>query len=100
MANTSPARISTVRVAPKCSTLPSARSTQLRPSAPSAPPRASLESGEFVELPVQPTPPSIIVSMCYHANAEMLVRAAADSARRACTGYCAQVDQRYIEAVC
>jgi hypothetical protein len=38
--------------------------------------------------------------MCFHANAEMLVRAAANSARLACTGYCAQVDQRYIEAVC
>jgi hypothetical protein len=45
-------------------------------------------------------PASIIVSMCFHANAEMLVRAAASSARLACTGYCAQVDQRYIEAVC
>ena len=62
--------------------------------------RANLESGEFVELPVQPIPPSIIVSMCFHANAEMLVRAAASSARLACTGYCAHVDQRYIEAVC
>lgn len=60
---------------------------------------SGLESGEFVELPVQPTPPSIIVSMCFHANAEVLVRAAADSARLACNAYCAQVDRRYIEAV-
>lgn len=59
-----------------------------------------LESGEFVELPVQPTPPSIIVSMCFHANAEMLVHAATNTARLACASYCAQIDQRYIEAVC
>lgn len=47
--------------------------------------RANLESGEFVELPVQPVPPPIIVSMCFHGNAEMLVRAAANSARLACS---------------
>lgn len=59
-----------------------------------------LESGELVELPVQPAPPSIIVSMCRRAGAEMLVHAAAATARLVCAGYCAQIDQRYIEAVC
>jgi DNA-binding transcriptional LysR family regulator len=59
-----------------------------------------LVSGEFVELPVHPIPPSIIVSMCLHANAEMLVHAAASAARLACASYCTQVDQRYVEALC
>jgi DNA-binding transcriptional LysR family regulator len=59
-----------------------------------------LVSGEFVELPVHPIPPSIIVSMCLHANAEMLVHAAASAARLACASYCKQVDQRYVEALC
>jgi DNA-binding transcriptional LysR family regulator len=60
----------------------------------------SLESGELVELPVQPAPPSIIVSMCLRAGSGMLVHAAAATARLVCAGYCAQIDQRYIEAVC
>ena len=47
----------------------------------------------------QPVPPSIIVSMCLHGNAEMLVHAAATTARQACAGYCAQIEPRYIEAV-
>jgi DNA-binding transcriptional LysR family regulator len=59
-----------------------------------------LDSGEFIELPVQPEPPSIIVSMCLHTNAEMLVHAAANAARLACAGYCAQLDARYIKALC
>ena len=59
-----------------------------------------LDNGEFVELPVQPEPPAIIVSMCLHANAEMLVHAAANAARLACASYCAQVERRYIEALC
>jgi len=59
-----------------------------------------LASGEFVELPVHPIPPSIIVSMCLHANAEMLVHAAAGVARLACASYCTQVDPRHVEALC
>jgi hypothetical protein len=59
--------------------------------------RDYLDNGEFVELPVQPLPPSIILSMCLHANADMLVHAAGSAARLACAGYCAQVDQRHIE---
>ncbi|TFW23735.1 LysR family transcriptional regulator [Duganella callida] len=56
-----------------------------------------LDSGEFTELPVQPEPPSIIVSMCFPANAGMLVHAAANTARQACANYCAQVEPRYIK---
>ena len=59
----------------------------------------ALKSGEFIELPVQPEPPSIIVSMCFHSNAEMLVHAAANAARQACASYCAQVDPRYIKSL-
>jgi DNA-binding transcriptional LysR family regulator len=59
-----------------------------------------LQSGEFVELPVTPVPPSIIVSMCLHANAEMMVHASANAARLACADYCSQVEERYIEALC
>lgn len=58
-----------------------------------------LESGEFVQLPVQPEPPSIIVSMCLHTNAEMVVHAAANAARLACASYCAQIDGRYIKSL-
>ena len=61
---------------------------------------AFLDSGEFIELPVHPEPPAIIVSMCLHANAPMLVHAAANAARAACASYCAQVDARYIEGLC
>ncbi|MFC3110772.1 LysR family transcriptional regulator [Undibacterium arcticum] len=59
-----------------------------------------LESGEFVELPVEPIPPAIVVSMCRPANAEMMVHAAATAARAACSKYCAQFDRRLIEALC
>jgi DNA-binding transcriptional LysR family regulator len=58
-----------------------------------------VESGEFVELPIEPIPPSIIVSMCRHANADMFVHAAANAARLACAAYCAKVDRRFIDAV-
>lgn len=59
----------------------------------------ALNSGEFIELPVQPEPPAIIVSMCFHSNAEMLVHAAANAARLSCASYCAQVDPRYIKSL-
>lgn len=60
---------------------------------------SQLDSGEFVKLPVQPEPPSIIVSMCWHSSAEMLVHAAANAARQACARYCVQVDTRYIKSL-
>jgi DNA-binding transcriptional LysR family regulator len=59
-----------------------------------------LDSGEFIEVPLQPEPPPIIVSMCFHANAEMMVHAAATAARVACAGYCAGHEERHIRALC
>jgi DNA-binding transcriptional LysR family regulator len=59
-----------------------------------------LDSGEFIELPVHPRLPSIIVSMCMHADTTRLVHAAANAARQACANYCAQVDARYITSLC
>lgn len=58
-----------------------------------------IDSGAFVELPIQPTPPSIVLSMCRHADADMYVHAAADAARAACEEYCRQTDRRLVEAV-
>ena len=58
-----------------------------------------LDSGDFIELPVHPEPPSIIVSMCLHSNAQVPVHAAANAARQACASYCAQVDPRYIKSL-
>ncbi|SFU56646.1 LysR family transcriptional regulator [Pseudoduganella namucuonensis] len=59
-----------------------------------------LDTGEFIELPVHPEPPPILVSMCFHANAAMMVHAAATAARLACAGYCAQVGPHYIKSLC
>lgn len=59
-----------------------------------------LDNGEFIELPVHPRLPSIIVSMCMPADATRLVHAAANAARQACANYCAQVDARYITSLC
>jgi DNA-binding transcriptional LysR family regulator len=59
-----------------------------------------LDSGQFVTLPVNPVPPSIVVSLCLHANAEARVHAAANVARLACAAYCAKFDQRHVEALC
>lgn len=61
---------------------------------------AFLASGEFVELPMKTVLPSIVVSMCRHYNAEIMVPAAATSARTACARYCAQFEPRFIEALC
>jgi DNA-binding transcriptional LysR family regulator len=47
-----------------------------------------LHSGEFVELPLQPLPPSIVVSMCHPSEPKAMVHAAANAARRACGDYC------------
>jgi DNA-binding transcriptional LysR family regulator len=60
---------------------------------------SQLESGEFVELPVQPVPPSIIVSMSRRTNAAVAVHAAATAMRAACSEYCGQVHERYIESL-
>ena len=51
-----------------------------------------LQSGEFIELPLQPLPPSIVVSMCHPTDPKAMVRAAAIAARRACGDYCAPLN--------
>jgi DNA-binding transcriptional LysR family regulator len=53
--------------------------------------------GEVVELPLQPSPPSIVVSMSRRADAPLLVHGAANAARAACHGYCESGDRRLIE---
>ena len=62
--------------------------------------RSKLESREFVEVPVSPLPPSILVSMSRHSHATVAVHAAAAIARSACAGYCGKVSSNYIEALC
>ncbi|QCP48950.1 LysR family transcriptional regulator [Trinickia violacea] len=58
---------------------------------------ALIESGEVVELPLQPSPPSIVVSMSRRADASRHVHAAATAARAACHEYCAKSDRRLVE---
>jgi DNA-binding transcriptional LysR family regulator len=60
---------------------------------------AELASEEFVELPI-PVPPSIVLSMCRHAEAEKVVHAAVNAARLACAKYCSTMDPHWIEALC
>ncbi|GAB2900085.1 LysR family transcriptional regulator [Paralcaligenes ginsengisoli] len=58
-----------------------------------------IASGAFVELPVQPIPPSVVISMCWHANAKMHVHTAANAARVACEYYCKNTDRRLVKAI-
>ncbi|MGF6483724.1 DNA-binding transcriptional LysR family regulator [Paraburkholderia sp. JPY419] len=53
--------------------------------------------GDVVELPLQPLPPSIVVSMSRRAGAPLLVHGAANAARAACHRYCELGDPRLIE---
>lgn len=56
-----------------------------------------IERGEVVELPLQPSPPSIVISMSRRADAPLFVHGAANAARAACHGYCELGDRRLIE---
>ena len=58
-----------------------------------------LQTGEFVELPLKPVPPPIIVSVCKPANANAMVNAAASAAHIACTGYCRTKRRDLVEAL-
>jgi len=58
-----------------------------------------LQSGEFVELPLRPLPPSIVVSMCHHVDAAPAVRAAASAAQRVCRDYCAGERRPFVAAL-
>ncbi|MFM0170883.1 LysR family transcriptional regulator [Paraburkholderia sediminicola] len=59
----------------------------------------ALQSGEFVELPLRPMPPPIVVSLCLPVNASPMVRAAADAAHVACSDYCMPMRKELIEAL-
>ncbi|WP_116134873.1 LysR family transcriptional regulator [Trinickia diaoshuihuensis] len=58
-----------------------------------------LRTGEFVELPLKPVPPPIVVSVCKPANASAMVNAAASAAHIACTAYCRTKRRDLIEAL-
>ena len=59
-----------------------------------------LDSGEFVEVPIQPMPPPIVTALCMHANAEMMVHAAAQEARQVCADFSSQMGGRFVELLC
>ena len=59
-----------------------------------------LASGEFVELPALPVLPSIIVTLCHHADAEVMVHAAAKVAKQACAEFGQQFNQSFIGVLC
>ncbi len=56
-----------------------------------------LESGEFVELPLKPTLPPIVVSLCRSVEASPTVSAAAHAARLACSSYTRNWRKDFIE---
>jgi DNA-binding transcriptional LysR family regulator len=58
-----------------------------------------IANGEVVELPLQPSPPSIVVSMSRRADAPLMVHGAATAARSACREYCEKSERRLIEAL-
>lgn len=58
-----------------------------------------LQTGEFVELPLKPVPPPIVVSVCKSANASAIVNAAANAAHIACTAYCRTKRAELVEAL-
>lgn len=59
-----------------------------------------LDTGEFVELPVQPALPSFVVTMCRHGEAEPKVHATADTIRKVCLKYGHTLGKRYVRMVC
>lgn len=58
-----------------------------------------LEAGEFVELPLKPLPPPIVVSLCKPVDANTVTHAAADAAYHACLTYCRAWKKDFIEAL-
>ena len=60
---------------------------------------ALIESGEVVELPLQPSPPSIVVSMSRRADAPRFVHGASIAARAACHEYCEKSKRLLVEAL-
>ncbi|MEJ8797693.1 LysR family transcriptional regulator [Trinickia caryophylli] len=58
-----------------------------------------LATGEFVELPLKPVPPPIVVSLCKPANASAMINAAANAAHLACSAYCRSMKRELVEAL-
>ncbi|KWR91447.1 LysR family transcriptional regulator [Cupriavidus sp. IDO] len=59
-----------------------------------------LESGEFVELASLPPLPAIIVTLCHHAQAEVLTHAAAKVMKQACSEFGKEISQSFIGVLC
>ncbi|CAN7614797.1 LysR family transcriptional regulator [Trinickia sp. LjRoot230] len=59
----------------------------------------ALRNSEFVELPLAPVPPPIVVSLCRPVDASMMVNAAANAAHDACSAYCRSIAKDLIEAL-
>ncbi|KWZ39961.1 LysR family transcriptional regulator [Burkholderia savannae] len=59
----------------------------------------ALQSGEFIELPLKPVPPPIIVSLCKPVNANLMIHAAASAAQVACSAYCQSRRRDLVEAL-
>lgn len=57
----------------------------------------ALRSGEFVELPLTPMPPPIVVSLCRPVEANVTVNAAVNAAQDACSTYCRSFGKDLIE---
>jgi len=58
-----------------------------------------LQSGEFVELPLKPVPPPIIVSSCKPVDASVMVNAAANAAHVACSAYSKSIKKDFLEGL-
>jgi DNA-binding transcriptional LysR family regulator len=58
-----------------------------------------LRTGLFAELPLDPLPPAIDVSMCISIHAPSVVVMAAEAARRACETYCDRMPRFLVTAV-
>jgi DNA-binding transcriptional LysR family regulator len=58
-----------------------------------------LQSGEFVELPLKPVPPPIVISLCKPTNANTMINTCATAAHVASTEYCRGMHKDLIEAL-
>jgi DNA-binding transcriptional LysR family regulator len=62
--------------------------------------KEQLAGGEFVELPVRPTPPPFMVAMCCRADAGPRVHAAAGTIRKACLKYGEGTGKGFVKMLC
>jgi DNA-binding transcriptional LysR family regulator len=59
-----------------------------------------LVAGEFIELPIHPTPPAFMVAMCRMADAKPKVHATADTIRKACLKYGNGPGKGFVKMLC